>query len=81
MTRITISLPEDTALLVRQEAGRRGTSVSEVIRDSVVQALVGSGRRTLPFAAICDDSELPPGADLETALAESWPDDLDRSRR
>ena len=81
MTRITISLPDETALLVRQEAGRRGTSVSAVIRDSVFQALVGSGRRELALAAICDEPDLPAGAELEDALDETWADDLDRRRR
>jgi hypothetical protein len=77
MIRTTITLSEDLAALVRQEAARRGVSVSEVIRQSVHEALVGSGKRALPWAGICDDSELPPAAQLEDAL-RGWSDDLDR---
>ncbi len=78
MKRTTISLPDDIAVLVAQEAGRRGTSVSEVIRSSVLESLVGSGPRSLAFAGICEDPELPYGSALEDALSESWMDDLDR---
>jgi Arc/MetJ-type ribon-helix-helix transcriptional regulator len=79
MKRTTITLPEDLEALVRYEADRRGTSISEVIRESVAAALLGE-MRDIPWAGICDDPKLTSGSRLEDALS-SWPDDLDRRRR
>lgn len=80
MKRTTITLPEELAALVEYEASRRGTSVSEVIRDSVAATLLPTGARAIPFAAICDDPRLPAGSALEEAL-EGWDDDVSRRRR
>ncbi len=81
MKRITISLPEDLATLIREEAHRRSTSVSETIRSTLHATLVGVGRRALPFASICDDPHLSAGSDIDRALEAEWADDLDRDRR
>ena len=80
MKRTTISLSEELAQVVEYEAGRRGTSVSEVIRDSLTETLLPTRRRKLGFAGICDDSALPAAATLEEAL-EGWDDDIARRRR
>ena len=77
MIRTTITLTDDLAALVRQEAARRRVSVSEVIRKSIHDALIGSGKRSVSWAGICNDPGLPQAAELEDALAE-WTDDLDR---
>jgi predicted transcriptional regulator len=76
MMRTTITLSDDLAALVRQEAARRGTSVSAVIRQSIHDSLIGSGKRSVSWAGICDDPALPRATELEDAL-EAWNDDLD----
>ena len=79
MRRTTITLPEDLAELVAHEARRRGSSVSDVIRQTISAALVEKKRR-IPFAAICDDGNLVTGEEMEQAL-EGWSDDIDRRGR
>jgi len=79
--RTTISLPDDLAALLKDEASRRGTSVSEVVRSSVTNDLMGTERRSLPFAGLCDDRSMATGAELERELEEAWADDLERDRR
>ena len=81
MKRTTISLPDDLSRVVADEARRRGTSVSEVIRRSVHLALLGAERRTLSFAGLFDDADVPPASDMEAELERLWSDDLDRGRR
>lgn len=81
MKRTTISLPDELARVVEDEAKRRGTSVSEVFRRSVRDTLLGSGPRTLPFEALFDDPGMPSAAEIETELDRTWSDDLDRGRR
>jgi Arc/MetJ-type ribon-helix-helix transcriptional regulator len=80
MKRTTISLPEELVQVVEYEAGRRGTSVSEVIRDSLTETLLPTRRRKLGFAAICEHSALPDASKLEESL-EGWDDDIARRRR
>jgi hypothetical protein len=43
MTRIVLSLPEDTLAMVTQLAGLRRRSVSEEIRQAIYVALAGQG--------------------------------------
>ena len=81
MKRTTIALSDELAAIVKDEATRRGTSVSEVVRSSIVQVLAGDGRRALPFADLCDDREMTRGADLERELERMWGHDLQRDRR
>jgi hypothetical protein len=80
MKRTTISLSDDLSKLVEDEARRRGTSVSAVIRASVIETLVDSRNRRLPFESLFDDPDLPPAAAMEGELARLWEDDLDRGR-
>ncbi|MGH9459041.1 MAG: CopG family ribbon-helix-helix protein [Thermoanaerobaculia bacterium] len=80
MKRITISVPDELAALIEYEAERRGTSVSDVIRDAVSTALSPPDGRTLGFEAICDDPALPRASSLDEAL-EEWESDLTRDRR
>jgi hypothetical protein len=80
MKRTTISISDDLSKLVEDEARRRGTSVSAVIRASVVETLVESRNRQLPFENLFDDPELPPASELESELERLWRDDLARGR-
>lgn len=79
MRRTTITLTDDLAELVEHEARRRGSSVSEVIRQSLAVRFLEKTRR-LSFVGICDDAALVRGADIEQAL-QGWDDDLDGRRR
>ena len=81
MKRTTVSLSDELAAILKDEATRRGTSVSEVVRSSVVQALAGNERRLLPFADLFDDREMTRGAHLERELERIWGHDLERDRR
>lgn len=80
MKRTTISLPDDLATLVRNEALRRRTSVSDVVRLSLVKSLGVETQRDIPWAAICDDPGMVRAASLEEGL-EGWENDLDRRGR
>ena len=81
MKRTTISLPDELSSVVRDEARRRGTSVSEVIRRSVFETFLGSDARTLPFEGLFDDPTMTPASDMEAELERQWANDLDRRRR
>jgi len=82
MKRATITLPDDLAELVDREAGRRQTSVSEVVRQYIVQGLSGSDEkpREIPWAGLFHDPDMVPAENLDEELAEHWADDLDRDR-
>ena len=80
MKRTTITLPDDLATLVRNEARRRRTSVSDVVRLSLIKSLAVETPREIPWAAICDDPGLVRAASMEAAL-ERWENDLDRLGR
>jgi hypothetical protein len=81
MKRTTISLPDDLGRLIREEANRRGVSVSQVVRSCIEATLVGTGKRSLPFAGLCDDARVTPAADIEAQLEVTWARDLTGSRR
>lgn len=82
MTRTTITLPDDLNALLKDEARRLGTSVSEVVRNLVTRALVGSEEkpREIPWAGIVDDPDMPAARDMEEYLAETWADAIHRDR-
>ncbi len=82
MTRTTITLPDDLNALLKDEARRLGTSVSEVVRNLVTRALVGSEEkpREIPWAGIIDDPDMPAARDMEEHLAETWADAIHRDR-
>ena len=83
MRRTTITLSDDLAELVAREAQRRRTSVSEVVRTLLAEALGGSDERPreIPWAGLFSDSEMPAAERVDEALAERWADDIDRDRR
>ncbi len=73
MHRITISLPEDLAATVVDEAERRGTSVSEIVRGAIALAFGGAADPpALPFAAIGRSGKTTTARDAEDILAKEW---------
>ena len=73
MTRTTISLPDDLALLLSREARRRETSVSEVVRAALATHLgVTGSERRLGFAAIGRSGTRRTARNAETILAREW---------
>lgn len=51
MKRTTIKLPDEIDLRLRQEARRRGTTISEVTREAISEHLFGGKRQLLAAAA------------------------------
>jgi metal-responsive CopG/Arc/MetJ family transcriptional regulator len=76
MSRITLSLPDDLASLLRREAERRRTSVSGVARRAIEEYLhVGSvGQTRLPFTGIGRSGQRHVARDAEKILAAEWRD-------
>ncbi len=73
MHRITISLPEDLAATVVDEAERRGTSVSELVRGAISRAFGGAADPPdLPFAALGRSGTKSTARDAEDILAREW---------
>ncbi len=77
--RTTISLPNELAQLARNEAGRRGVSVSAVVRESLEKHFRKGLATRLPWQGIINDSRSLADT-LDTELANSWADAIDRDR-
>lgn len=82
MKRTTVSLTDELASRLQLEAERRQTSVSEVMRILVAEALgVSPGdKRPIPFAALFDDPGMVRGEDVDQELEREWLGELDRDR-
>ncbi len=82
MKRTTITLSDELAELVEREAQRQRASVSEVIRQLLSQAFVGSEEqpRQIPWAGIVNDPSFVHGKDIDEELEREWSDDIDRDR-
>lgn len=82
MKRTTVTWTDDLAELLGQEAERSRTSVAEVVRRLVRQALGGGTEqpRPIPWAGIFSDPGMVPGERIEEALVERWADAIDRDR-
>jgi metal-responsive CopG/Arc/MetJ family transcriptional regulator len=78
--RITITLPEEVEELVRYEAERQGSTISEIIREAVVSYLTDTSPREVPWAGMVDDPTMTAASQLEETL-RSWPDAVHRRRR
>jgi Arc/MetJ-type ribon-helix-helix transcriptional regulator len=73
MHRITISLPADLAATIAEEAERRGTSVSEVVRGAISRMLgAGDEPPDLPIAALGRSGKKTTARDAEDILAREW---------
>ena len=80
MKRTTISLPDELAVAVEREAGRRRTSVSQVTREALIThlGLGASTPRQLPFAALGASGTRTTARDIEQILADEWAHDRRR---
>jgi len=82
MKRTTVTLTNELASRLQLEAERRQTSVSEVMRVLVADALGASpeGKRRIAFAALFDDPGMVRGEDVDHELEKEWLGELDRDR-
>lgn len=79
MKRTTIKLPEDVDREMRDEAARRGMTVSEWTREAITSHLPHQrGRRTLGFIAAGHSGRSDISERIEEILAEEWSADHDR---
>ena len=77
MKRTTVKLPDDLDAKLRQEAARRGMTVSALTREAIQSHLGGDRRRTLHSAA----SFRSANGDLSTRVDEIFGEILDEKRR
>ena len=81
MKRITVSLPDSLARLAAREAERHGTSVSDIVRMSLVHLLRPENERRIPWAGVVHEPSLVYGASIDEALGEDWEDAITGDRR
>jgi Arc/MetJ-type ribon-helix-helix transcriptional regulator len=77
MKRTTVKLPEDLDAKLRQEAARRGITVSELTREAIEAHLKGGPRRVLRSAAGFRSAT----GDLSTRVDEIFGEILEEKRR
>lgn len=82
MRRTTVTLPDEIADLLDSEARRRRTTVSEVVRQLIVQGFSNAQERPrpIPWAGLFHDPAMIPGEQLDRELQEKWADEIDRDR-
>ncbi len=80
MSRVTISLSEDFAVLLAREAERAHTSVSEIVRRALTRqwGLSDDKPSKLPFAGIGRSGHRHTARDAETILGREWRRDVRR---
>jgi metal-responsive CopG/Arc/MetJ family transcriptional regulator len=79
MNRTTISLPDSLAARLKDEARRRRTSVSDVVRDALAEHLGVNRPRRVAFAGIINSASRNSASDVDAALvAEDWADHIER---
>ncbi|MGQ0574052.1 MAG: CopG family transcriptional regulator [Pseudonocardia sp.] len=79
MKRTTIKLPDDLDRLLREEAARRGITISELTREAIAAHLPQQrGRRRLLAAGAGNSGRSDTAERLEEILAEEWPAAIDR---
>lgn len=81
MKRTTITWPEDVAEAAEREAKRRGTSVSEVVREAVAKTLGCEPKkpRTLAFIGSFEGRSGFSAENLDEELDRTWADDIRES--
>lgn len=82
MKRVTITMPEDTCRKVERAARRQGKSFSATATE-LIERQLAEERKVSPFEAligVVSDPRLPQGADIDTAIKESWADAVARDR-
>lgn len=82
MKRVTITLPDDLTDKLALEARCRQTSLSELVRQLIVQGLSEStvNPRQIPWANLFHDPGMAPAERMEDELAEHWADEIARDR-
>ena len=80
MTRITISLPDDLAAILAQEARRRSEPVSGVVREALRRYLEGTDAPapSLGFIALGRSGRRHTARDAEKILRREWGSDRSR---
>ncbi len=78
MKRTTVKLPDDLDALLRDEAQRLGTTVSEVVRRSIESFLVPEGRRFVASQTARGDGT--PVAERADEILAEMTDDLYRHK-
>lgn len=79
MKRTTVKLPEDIDRSMRDEAARRGITLSEWTREAIEAHLPHQrGRRRLLSTAAGRSGEGNISERIEEILAEEWPDAIDQ---
>jgi predicted transcriptional regulator len=76
MKRTTVKLPDDLDARLRQEAQRRGVTISELTRTAIEAQLGGGGRRRLGAAAAGRSGR----ADISERVEEIIAGEVARSR-
>jgi hypothetical protein len=77
--RTTVKLPDDLDRLLREEAARRGITISELTREAIAAYLPQQrGRRRLLSTGAGRSGRSDISERLEELLAEDWPDVIDR---
>ncbi len=69
---MTISVPDELALELQQEARRRHASVSEIVRGAVERHVLSCEAPGLPFAAVGRSGKKHTARDAEAILAREW---------
>lgn len=74
MKRTTVSLPDDLSFRVEREARQRHVSVSEVVRQALIDHLEldASEPRRLPFASLGHYEGRYRARDMEQILEDEW---------
>ena len=73
MKRITITLPDELALMLDREAWRQDTSVSDVVRRALTAHLQPTmAAHRLGFIALGHGSKRHTARDAQTILAREW---------
>lgn len=76
--RTTVKLPDDVDREMREEAARRGITVSEFVRESIESSLPRQRRRPLRFIAAGRSGSSDNSRRIEEILADEWTADYDR---
>lgn len=77
--RTTIKLPEDVDRELRDEAARRGITISELTREAIIAYLPRQrGRRRLRSTGVGNSGRSDISERIEEILAVEWAEDRDR---
>ena len=74
MQRTTLTLPDELLIVLKREARRRDTSVSEIAREALIQhfGLADTGPRKLPFVGIGRSGYRDTSERIDEILDDAW---------